>query len=48
MSDLAVIKDILRQQITGYQELREVLQKERRCLVDLKAFEIEELSKKRT
>ncbi len=47
MSELSVIKDILRQQITGYQALREVLQKERRYLVDLKASEIEELSKKK-
>lgn len=47
MSELTLIKDILRQQITGYQALREVLQKERRCLIDLKTSEIEELSKKK-
>ncbi len=47
MSELELIKDILRQQVTGYQALREVLQKERGCLIDLKASEIEELSKKK-
>lgn len=47
MSELELIKDILRQQLTGYQALREVLQKERGCLIDLKASEIEELSKKK-
>lgn len=45
MSELELIKEILRQQITGYQALRDILQKERRCLIDLRASEIEELSK---
>jgi flagellar biosynthesis/type III secretory pathway chaperone len=47
MSELEQIKDILREELTGYLALQDLLQKERRCLVDLRFSEIEELSKKK-
>ncbi len=47
MTEFEHIKDILRNQLTGYRALQEVLQEERKALVDIKVSEIEELSKKK-
>lgn len=47
MSELEIIKDILRQQVTGYQALKDILQQERICLIELRSSEIEGLSKKK-
>ncbi|MCX7792852.1 MAG: flagellar protein FlgN [Thermodesulfovibrionales bacterium] len=47
MSELELIKDILRQQVLGYHALKEILQKERICLTDLRSSEIEGLAKEK-
>ncbi len=47
MTDLGHLKDILRELITGYLALKDILQQERALLVDLRPFELEELSKRK-